>query len=442
MSAEVKLSEDEVISGCTLWASRSSTNLLSVIRTHQDNIPKSADISLQTDLAPLFLDQVDDNPCVITLQCGPHQNNVITSLLVISEARTIEVYSASGEYCGTCRGERDLSFNAGDTDNGPFYRKYLKLENPASSCDVKLLSLGGRTSVGVAGIHVAVRALEVTAETGPALGAAIDLQQVQSMMEDMGTTLSPGAQHLMDMVQFQQKSKMDTMAGFFPLLMGSGALSGLTKGPSVSLPHATTAAARLSPLPPPAPPPSPSPFTTTIAAQLHRPHPDSEQDQEQASPNNAPLTERATRGCDGHRPGLATATASPQFQRAAAAPTGSLSQGKLAQEVMSALMRTPPGQHCAATPDLLPLLQSVCCQVAQLRMDDTVNAAAAVMAQAKAHMPNGPSEVHACCKGLEEVLEKRLQEMEIRLKEHMDQRLDSLEQKLTSVLQQLHNSPT
>ncbi|KAG5280263.1 hypothetical protein AALO_G00086990 [Alosa alosa] len=115
-----------------------------------------------------------------------------------------------------------------------------------------------------------------------------------------------------------------------------------------------------------------------------------------------------------------------------------LSQGKLA-EVMSALMRAPPGQHCAATPDLLPLLQSVCCQVAQLRMDDT---AATAIAQGKAHVPNGPPEAHTCCSGLEEALERRLQQMEARLREHLDLRLDSLEHKLDSVLQQVLQPPT
>lgn len=43
---------------------------------------------------------------------------------------------------------------------------------------------------------------------GPARGPGIDLQQVQSLVEEMGTSLSPGAQDLMDMVQFQQRVKI------------------------------------------------------------------------------------------------------------------------------------------------------------------------------------------------------------------------------------------
>lgn len=39
----------------------------------------------------------------------------------------------------------------------------------------------------------------------PAPNPGIDMQRVQCLMEEMGTSLSPGAQNLMEMVQFQQK---------------------------------------------------------------------------------------------------------------------------------------------------------------------------------------------------------------------------------------------
>ncbi|XP_048101459.1 ATPase PAAT [Alosa alosa] len=385
MSEQMKTSEDGVISGRISWASRSEDcHICDVIKTHQEDDLQEVDTTVRSDGAPLYLDQVGDTPCVITLQCAPNPRSVITSLLVVSEARTIELYSASGDYCGTCRGEKDPTINhEGTTESRLFYRKHLKFECPITSCEVKLLSLGGRASVGIAGIHVSVQVLEAKLQQ-VGTGGSIDLQQVQAMMEEMGTTLSPGAQHLMDMVQFQQKSKADAMASFFPLLAGSGVFAGLTKGASVPSPP--------GPCPPPPPPPPLRPRSPSLRSPIPR-----------------------------LPPGQA-----------------GLSQGKLA-EVMSALMRAPPGQHCAATPDLLPLLQSVCCQVAQLRMDDT---AATAIAQGKAHVPNGPPEAHTCCSGLEEALERRLQQMEARLREHLDLRLDSLEHKLDSVLQQVLQPPT
>lgn len=39
----------------------------------------------------------------------------------------------------------------------------------------------------------------------PALGSRINLDKVQTMMESMGSKLSPGAQQLMNMVRFQQQ---------------------------------------------------------------------------------------------------------------------------------------------------------------------------------------------------------------------------------------------
>ena len=38
-----------------------------------------------------------------------------------------------------------------------------------------------------------------------ALGSGIDIRKVQTIVESVGSKLSPGAQQLMDMVRFQQK---------------------------------------------------------------------------------------------------------------------------------------------------------------------------------------------------------------------------------------------
>uniref|UniRef100_A0A8C9F893 Chromosome 10 open reading frame 88 n=1 Tax=Pavo cristatus TaxID=9049 RepID=A0A8C9F893_PAVCR len=44
----------------------------------------------------------------------------------------------------------------------------------------------------------------------PSLGSSIDLDRVQTIMESMGSKLSPGAQQLMDMVRYQQKVTTQT----------------------------------------------------------------------------------------------------------------------------------------------------------------------------------------------------------------------------------------
>lgn len=65
----------------------------------------------------------------------------------------------------------------------------------------QLLSLGGRSSVLVCRVIVGLQRSRPCA----ARGAGIDMQQVQCLVEEMGASLSPGAQNLMDMVHLQQK---------------------------------------------------------------------------------------------------------------------------------------------------------------------------------------------------------------------------------------------
>nr|XP_057922462.1 ATPase PAAT isoform X2 [Doryrhamphus excisus] len=301
---------------------------------------------------PILLERVDEgSPCVLTLTCKPASHAAIIRLLLVSEARTMEVYLQTGEYCGTVRGQRQDDVQHPD-------RKQLTLEEPSSSCDVKLLSLGGRGSLMLCGMVVGLQATQ-SRPPGTSSDGAVDLQRVQNLMEGMGTTLSPGAQNLMEMVRVQQKNQTSYLDGFLPVLMGRGFLSTLAGGG-----HA------------PQPPQSPS-----------GPLPD-----DSAHPNG--LHGQVT---EGSVPGTALAEMMSQF-----------------------LKEREHGQVPSPHPELLPVLQKVCGQVTQLRLDD-------VIAAKEKTTQNGARE-------LERALERRLEEMERRLKEHMDRRLDALEQKLERAL--------
>ncbi|XP_033917945.1 ATPase PAAT isoform X2 [Melopsittacus undulatus] len=117
-------------------------------------------------------------PCVLQLECRPAGAAEMVSVGVVSEARNMEVYVGE-EYCGTGRGESmGAARPPGETEEVTLYKKYLKFECPATSCRIKLLSIG----------------------------SSIDLDRVQTIMESMGSKLSPGAQQLMDMVRCQQKN--------------------------------------------------------------------------------------------------------------------------------------------------------------------------------------------------------------------------------------------
>ncbi|MEQ2162120.1 hypothetical protein GOODEAATRI_016530 [Goodea atripinnis] len=327
-----------------------------LLPVHLNNRDDEEDLSQShketNQVAPVVLEQVEEgSPCILTLSCSPSFPTAISSLMVISEARTIEVYNQLEEYCGT------------------------------------LLSLAGRNSVLVCRIVVGLQELQ----PAPTRGPGIDLQQVQSLVEEMGTSLSPGAQNLMDMVQFQQKNQTGSLGGFLPLLMGGGAFSALAGGVGMS-----AAAARSPPHPADCTPPE------------------------------------ATRSVDltpSQNGGMSEGSTSPDLSLSDISSTNTTSSENgvpvnhtQLEEMMSRFLKgRSHGQ--ALSPELLPMLQSVCGQVTQLRLD---NAGAALLERDK-KMRNSACE-------LDSVMERRLEEMEQRLKEHMDRRLDVLEQKLEKAL--------
>lgn len=313
--------------------------------------------------APALLHQPEESaPCVLSLKCGPP--SAMAWLELLSEARTVEVYDQRGEYCGTVRGERQQNITDDGSDSGPFYRTRLVLDQPSTSCEFKLLSLCGRRCVRVLSITVGLQ----TVHSGVSVNPGIDLQQVQAMMEQMGTSLSPGAQHLMDMVHFQQQNQTSSLSSLFPMLMGAGA------------PCATA-------------PRTPSPQSES-SSSAH-----------DTSPNQ--------NGAMSHDSGPASSDSPSSESSEARSPVSPAH----VTEMMSQLMRGR-GQGLGSAPDLLPVLQSVCGHVTQLRHDN---------AAALKEIGNGSCD-------LDPEMERRLEQMELRLKEHFDKRMDALEQKLDSAL--------
>ncbi|KAM6329997.1 ATPase PAAT [Podargus strigoides] len=148
-------------------------------------------------------------PCVLHLECRPAGAGEMVSVGILSEARNMEVYVGE-EYCGTGRGESlGAARPPGETETVTLYKKYLKFECPAASCRIKLLSIGEKERVLIRKIIVQVKTVSAKLATDfPSLGSNIDLDRVQTIMESMGSKLSPGAQQLMDMVRCQQKNSL------------------------------------------------------------------------------------------------------------------------------------------------------------------------------------------------------------------------------------------
>ncbi|KAM6963513.1 ATPase PAAT [Tautogolabrus adspersus] len=348
--------------------------------------------------SPVLLEQTEDGgPCVLTLECSPGSSSAISRLLVISEARTMEVYSQRGEYCGTVRGLKDQSNHPDRLDRGPFYEKQLILENLSSSCEVKLLSLAGRNSVFVRRVIVGLQALQPC----PLRGPGIDMQQVQSLVDEIGTSLSPGAQNLMDMVQFQQKNQTSSLGGFLPLLMGGGSLSALVP---------------------------PAAFSYQMQPADFRPPVNCSQPTHESLSGHqgAMMSDGSTSGdlltshIQKQRPLCDSVSLflSPPARGEVKGP----GHAQLAEMMSHFLNAQGCEQVSNSGPEFLPMLQSVCGQVTKLRLDD-----AAAMAEKEEKMRNGSWE-------LDSAMERRLEDMERRLKEHVDRRLDALEQKLEKAL--------
>ncbi|XP_007420839.1 uncharacterized protein C10orf88 homolog [Python bivittatus] len=200
--------------------------------------------------------QINDDsviPCLLYLHCDPCGSEEIVGLSIVSEARNMEVY-VGDEYCATGRGEKVFTVKHGSkSDQVSLYKKYLKLECSTVSCKIKLLSISEKQRVLINKIIVQVQS--ACAKTVPSiatLGSGIDLDKVQTIMESMGSKLSPGAQQLLDMVRFQQKNgisfggKVQTILGRNGFVYGKnhtidglkkaadfGRLDRLSNGPSL-----------------------------------------------------------------------------------------------------------------------------------------------------------------------------------------------------------------
>ncbi|KAM5243332.1 ATPase PAAT-like isoform 5-T5 [Hipposideros larvatus] len=155
------------------------------------------------------LNSQDGNPCFLYLRCDPQGGEEIVSVGVLSSARNMEVYLGE-EYCGTSRGKNICNvLDNSEHEKIILYKKYLKLESSTHACKIKLLSFGEKQCVFISKVVVHVRPVSANPSTSsPALGSRIDLERVQTIMESMGSKLSPGAQQLMSMVRFQQQNRI------------------------------------------------------------------------------------------------------------------------------------------------------------------------------------------------------------------------------------------
>ncbi|XP_032046889.1 ATPase PAAT isoform X1 [Aythya fuligula] len=336
--------------------------------------------------------------CVLQLQCRPPGAEEVAAVGVVSEARNMEVY-AGEEYCGTGRGESlGSAGTGGETEKVTLYKKYLKLECPAASCRIKLLSIGEKQRVLISKIIVEVKTVSAKLATDfPSLGSSIDLDRVQTIMESMGSKLSPGAQQLMDMVRYQQKNSLplgDKLSWIFGKNSDFGdenPVDGL-HGATVQMSQDQSASESLS---------VKNPLTSETVCE------DSKINLDQ----NAQVPERENVSDSG---GLTTQQNTVDFRNDL--------------KVMgSLLMQEQTNQNVASPQVLLPFLQNICSQVNHLRLKDgdrhlsknTVTKEEGIQAVRVEQQP--------ICSYLEKIISKNMDLMEKKLMDYIDRQIQALQ---------------
>ncbi|XP_018080632.1 ATPase PAAT isoform X2 [Xenopus laevis] len=102
------------------------------------------------------------SPCELVLCCSAQGTERILSLNICSQARTIEVYRVSQEgqeeeYLGTDRASKTYTVaSSGEDGSITLYETHLTLDFPVASCKVKLLSLSGKQRVVLCRISVQI----------------------------------------------------------------------------------------------------------------------------------------------------------------------------------------------------------------------------------------------------------------------------------------------
>nr|XP_027315997.1 ATPase PAAT isoform X2 [Anas platyrhynchos] len=307
--------------------------------------------------------------CVLQLQCRPPGAEEVAAVGVVSEARNMEVY-AGEEYCGTGRGESlGAAGPGGETEKVTLYKKYLKLECPAASCRIKLLSIG----------------------------SSIDLDRVQTIMESMGSKLSPGAQQLMDMVRYQQKNS-SPLGDKLSWIFGKNSDFG-DENPVDGLHGATV--------------------------QMSQ----DQSDSESLSVKN-PLTSETV--CEDSKINLDQNTQVPERENVSDSGGLTTQQNTVdfrndLKVMGSLLMQEQTNQNVASPQVLLPFLQNICSQVNHLRLKDgdrhlsknTVTKEEGIQAVRVEQQP--------ICSYLEKIISKNMDLMEKKLMDYIDRQIQALQ---------------
>ncbi|CAK7300558.1 ATPase PAAT [Vulpes lagopus] len=336
-----------------------------------------------------------EKPCFLHLRCDPEAGEEIASVGVLSSARNMEVYAAE-EYCGTSRGRSVCGDLDGREYKIIFYMKYLKLESCSHACKIKLLSFGENQCVFISKVVVQLRRVSANSSTSsPALGSRIDLQRVQTLMEAMGSKLSPGAQQLMNMVRFQQQNCVPIGEQLQSVLGNPG----YKRMMDLQSPSASGTLDKS--------PSTPFPFRTGLTSGSV------------AEDLKAYIDKSLQPLGGGNMTDLKDYNVVPQNH--------SLLENDLRSAVSSFLPKKASDHSTLPNSELPPFLQNLCSQVNHLRVGHNTKWQESITKASEGVVGVGMEE-QPVCSYLEKILTKNLELMEKRLVDYVDQRLCKLQE--------------
>ncbi|XP_078079502.1 ATPase PAAT isoform X2 [Mustelus asterias] len=304
------------------------------------------------------------------------------------------------------------------------FRKHFKLDFPSSSCELKLLSLGGKEKVRIGEILLGIKHASARILRGfSPLGKNINLERVQTMMDSMGTKLSPGAQQLFNMVQFQQKNQA-AIGGLFQGIFGARDLTEV--GKIVSSPQSEEG------------------MTSSHVLSKTNPMSSSELEETKDPGRITTLNAASTQTREGSVSPIGTNNkkkTSDSEDSAKDVDEQKFAGGDLKGLVTTFLCKQSNGEQNAFSSEMLPLLQDLCGQVNELRMGEKVkvtkNSAAAE------DTSNGRHYQQALCSELEKHIAEHMESVEKRLKDYIDCRINilqaNLDEKFVSLTNLLEN---
>lgn len=196
------------ITSSSSWREGTPSSLSSAITVlfDDDNTSESGDNFQEGHVqqtSHVELKPQDDGACgtpvTVVLRC---ENNVnITSIVVVSNARHMEVYDDRGEYTCTVRGEKLTEVES----QAVTYKKVSPFEKSLSSCSLKFLSLAEKKCLKL--LRLVVTVSRVAQDELILPKKQIDMVKVRELLSDMSHPIPENVEHLMQTVEQYQENQ-------------------------------------------------------------------------------------------------------------------------------------------------------------------------------------------------------------------------------------------